>query len=298
MATGELMTGVRLLHDARAVLGEGLYWLAAEARLYFVDIRQRTVHALQPDDGDCRQWQLPDLVGWVIPRRQGGWVAGMRDGFALLQLGDEASLQPIANPHPGQPGMRLNDACAWRDGSIFAGSMSDSDPAGAHGRLYRLLPDLRWQVVDSGYHICNGPCFSPDGQLMYHTDSFLRTIYRYRLAADGTPAGREVWKVFTPQEGYPDGMTVDAEGCLWVAHWEGGCVSRFAPDGSLLRRIRLPVSLVTNVTFFGAQLERLAVTTARDGLDAATLAAQPLAGALFEIDTLGVRSLPPAQFGG
>ncbi|MFC3533280.1 SMP-30/gluconolactonase/LRE family protein [Vogesella facilis] len=292
------MSEARLLHDARAVLGEGLYWSAVEARLYFVDIRQHTVYALQADGSLYRQWQLPDLAGWVIPRSRGGWVAGMRDGFALLQLGDEATLQPIANPHPRQPGMRLNDAKAWRDGSIFAGSMSDSDPAGAHGRLYRLRPDLSWQVVDSGYHICNGPCFSPDGQLMYHTDSFLRTIYRYPLAEDGTPGLREVWKVFSPQEGYPDGMTVDAEGCLWVAHWEGGCVSRFAPDGSLLRRIRLPVALVTNVAFFGERLERLAVSTARDGLSAATLAAQPQAGSVFEIDPQGVRGLAPYAFAG
>ena len=289
---------VRLLCDARAVLGEGLYWSEREGRLYFVDIRRPAVHALDPQTGEHRHWAMPDLIGWVIAREGGGWVAGMRDGFALLELEPEPTLRPIGNPHGDRPSMRLNDAKAWRDGSLFAGSMDNLDPSVPHGRLYRLLPDLSWQVVDSGYHICNGPCFSPDGQTMYHTDSWLRTIYRYRMAADGTPGPREVWKVFTLEEGYPDGMTVDSEGCLWVAHWEGGCVSRFAPAGECLWRIELPVSLVTNVAFFGDKLDRLAVTTARDGLSAESLAAQPLAGAVFEIDPLGMRGLPPGSFAG
>lgn len=288
----------RLLCDARAVLGEGLYWSVREGRLYFVDIRQPAVHALDPQTGEHRHWAMPDLIGWVIAREDGGWVVGMRDGFALLELEPGPVIRPIGNPHGDRASMRLNDAKAWRDGSIFAGSMDNLDPSARHGRLYRLLPNLSWQVVDSGYHICNGPCFSPDGQIMYHTDSFLRTIYRYRMAADGTPGQREVWKVFAPEEGYPDGMAVDGEGCLWVAHWEGGCVSRFAPDGECLRRIRLPVPLVTNVAFFGVRLDRLAVTTARDGLSAESLAAQPLAGAVFEIDPLGVRGLPPGSFAG
>lgn len=289
---------VQLLCEARAVLGEGLYWSARDARLYFVDIRQPAVHAVDPQTGEHRQWPMPDLIGWVIARREGGWLAGFRDGFAHVELEPELNIRRIGNPHPDMPSVRLNDAKAWRDGSIYAGSMDNIDPSIARGRLYRLKPDLSWQVVDSGYHICNGPCFSSDQQIMYHTDSWLRTIYRYRMAEDGTPQQREVWKVFGATEGCPDGMTVDSEGCLWVAHWEGGCVSRFAPTGECLRRVELPVSLVTNVAFFGDKLDRLAVTTAREGLSAEMLAAQPLAGSVFEIDTQGVRGLPAGCFGG
>lgn len=293
----------RLLFDARATLGEGPLWSARDGLLYFVDIKAPALYALDIDSGTgdsqrYRRWDMPALIGWVIERAEGGFVAGLQDGFALLELQPELKLTRLANPHPHEPDLRLNDAKATANGQIFAGSMHNLDPSQPLGRLYRLDPDHSWHVVDSDYQICNGPCISPDGCTLYHTDTFKRTIYAYDLASGGTLSNRRIWKQFNDEEGFPDGMTVDSAGAIWVAHWGAGCVSRFGADGTLLRRIKLPVSQVTSVTFAGAKLDRLIATSARDGLSQEQLEHEPLAGGVFELDADGVNGLPAQVFHG
>jgi sugar lactone lactonase YvrE len=289
---------VRLLFDARATLGEGPLWSARDGRLYFVDIKASMLHALDLASLAHQSWPIPAMIGWVIERAQGGFVAGLQDGFALLELEPEFRLTRLANPHPHEPDMRLNDAKATANGQIFAGSMHNLHPSLPHGRLYRLDPDHSWHVADVGYQICNGPCISRDGHTLYHTDTLKRTIYAYDLATDGQLSNRRIWKRFSEEEGFPDGMTVDSEGAIWVAHWGAGYVSRFAEDGTLLRRIQLPVSQVTSVTFAGEHLDRLIATSARDGLSPQQVEREPLAGALFELDAGGVIGLPAQVFRG
>ncbi|WP_033375891.1 SMP-30/gluconolactonase/LRE family protein [Leeia oryzae] len=288
----------RLLLDVRATLGEGLLWSARDQRLYFVDIKAPALHALDLTTGQHQQWPMPALIGWIIEREQGGFVAGLQDGFAFLSLTPTLELVKLINPHPQSPDMRLNDAKATASGQIFAGTMHNLTPEIPAGCLYRLDPDLSLHTVDTNYQICNGPCISKDQRTLYHTDTLKQTIYAYDLAADGSLSHRRVWLQFTETDGFPDGMTVDTEGAIWVAHWGGSCVSRFAPDGTLLRRVPLPVSQVTNLAFAGDRLDRLIVTSARDGLSAADLAKEPLAGGLFEIDPQGVTGLPAQRFQG
>ncbi|TDR80054.1 sugar lactone lactonase YvrE [Paludibacterium purpuratum] len=289
--------GARLLLDVQATLGEGPLWSERDSRLYFVDIRAATLHALSLDSGALDSWTLPTQIGWAIERAAGGLVVGLQDSIALLQL-DPWRLQRLVDPHPHDPAMRLNDAKAGPGGQIFAGSMNDSDTDRSDGCLYRLDADGVLHTVDRGYRICNGPAISLDQRTLYHSDTARRVIYAYPLAADGTLGPRRVWKRFSKPEGFPDGMTVDAEGALWVAHWGAGCISRFADDGRLLRRVALPVSQPTSLTFAGPRLDRLIVTSARDGLSAEQLAREPLAGGLFELDNEGVRGMPAWQYGG
>jgi sugar lactone lactonase YvrE len=148
------------------------------------------------------------------------------------------------------------------------------------GSLYRLDPDLTWQKLDSGYDVTNGPTFSLDGMTMYHTDSAARTIYAFDFGADGSIGERRVWLRFEPDWGYPDGMTTDAEGCIWVAHWDGARVSRFSPSGQLLRSIELPARNITSCTFAGPLLDRMFVTSSTINQES-----DPNAGALFEVCT-------------
>ena len=165
----------------------------------------------------------------------------------------------------------------------------------AIGTLYRLSPSGEWQVVDSGYVVPNGPAFSPCGEWLYHTDSALRTIYRFKLGADGAPDSahdREVFIRFTEEDGYPDGMTTDAEGFLWVAHWDGGRITRFAPDGTRVRSIELPARRITNIAFAGENLERMFVTSA-----AKDLPDSEFDGALFEVEA-GVTGNPAGIYHG
>jgi sugar lactone lactonase YvrE len=220
-------------------------------------------------------------------------LAGFQQGVARLSLGSALQVNWVCRLFDGAPQMRLNDAKADATGSIWAGCMNNDDEQRPDGGLLHINGANRTvKTVDSGYCVPNGPAIHPSGTWMLHTDSVLRTIYAFDLdAARGVLANRRVWKVLAPEEGYPDGMTFDAEGCLWLAHWGAGCVSRFAASGKLLRRIQLPTSHISNVCFGGDDLERLFVTSAQAGLSADQCAAQPLAGALFEVDAGGVLGL-------
>ena len=166
--------------------------------------------------------------------------------------------------------------------------MDGASPAGA---LHRLDPNGTTARVDNGYRIANGPAIAADGRTLFHTDSGLRTVYRFAVADDGSLGEREVFIRFEDGWGDPDGMTLDAEGGLWVACWGAGCVTRFTPDGRRDRSLALPASQVTNCTFAGADLDRMFVTSATEGVD------EPDAGALFEVDP-GCRGLPTHTYRG
>ena len=290
------MEQARCLCDVKAVLGEGPIWSARDNAVYWVDIKRPAVHRYQLSDSTQSSWPMPEYIGWLIERRTSGFIAGFRSGFAKLTL-EPMSIEPIGAPEPNLPGNRMNDAKADAQGRIWAGTMDDAEIE-VCGSLYRLDPDLRWRSMDSGYHITNGPALSADGTALYHTDSGKRSIYVFSLAADGTLHDKRPFIRFDDTQGYPDGMTVDAQGGLWVAHWGGSRVSRFHSDGHLDRSIALPVSQITSCVFGGASLDRMFVTSASIGLNAEQLAREPLAGSLFEVDPQGSSGLPAAQFAG
>jgi xylono-1,5-lactonase len=267
----------------------------------FVDIHGQQVHAYGLRGGTRTTWAAPQKVGWLIRAGQ-AWVAGLQEGMARVVLGDAGQMEIqawISRPFGARASMRLNDAKADRQGRIWAGSLDNDAEGEPHGALYCLGTDGQLRTVDTGYCVANGPAISPDGQLLLHTDSVKKTIYAFDLdETAGTLANKRVWAVLGDADGYPDGMNFDAEGCLWLAHWGAGCVSRWAPDGRMLAKVALPASQVTNVTFGGANLDRLFVTTARVGLSDARLAAEPLAGGLFEIEGHGARGVAPCSFKG
>jgi xylono-1,5-lactonase len=286
----------RCVWPAQAVLGEGPLWSARDNALYWVDIKGQLLHRFSLADESKKSWQMPERIGWVIERRdQPGFVAGFKSGFAFLTL-DPVMIMPIGNPDAGHPGNRLNDAKADMQGRIWAGSMDDEEVA-ARGSLFRLAPDLKWQTLDTGYRIANGPAFSSDGSRMYHTDSALRRIHVFDVSAEGAISDKRLFLQFDTGHGYPDGMTVDAQDHLWVAHWGGSRVSRFRPDGSFDRAIYLPASQITSCVFAGEQLDRLFVTSAAIGLSKEQHAAEPMAGSLFEVES-GCTGLPARQFAG
>lgn len=281
----------RAEHDE---LGEGLWWSARENAVYWVDILSHAVNRYSLADAAVKRWRVPERIGWVIERRgKPGFIAGFQSGFAELEL-DPLSIRPIVDPEPQLPGNRLNDAVADQHGHIWAGTM-DAAIKEATGSLYRLQPDLSVRRMDEGYKVTNGPAFSPTQDVMYHNDTGRGLVYRFDVTPEGDIANRQVFLKFIRDMGSPDGMTVDAEGFLWIAHWGGSRVSRFSPDAKLDRMIALPASQITNVTFAGANLDRMFVTSAAEGLDRSK---EPLAGSLFEIDAGGIRGLPPGMFAG
>lgn len=278
-------------HD---VLGEGLWWSARQNAVYWVDILDHAVNRYLLADSSVKRWPMPERIGWVMERRnKPGFIAGFQSGFSELEL-DPVAIRLLVDPEPHLPGNRLNDAKADQHGHIWAGTM-DAALQGTTGSLYRLQPDLSLRRMDEGYKVTNGPAFSPTQDVMYHTDTGASTVYRFDVTPEGEISNRRVFIKFTGDMGTPDGMTVDAQGYLWIAHWGGSRLSRFTPDGKLDRAIPLPASQITNVTFAGPNLDRMFVTSAAKLID---LSKEPLAGALFEVDPGGVRGLPPGLFAG
>jgi sugar lactone lactonase YvrE len=271
------------------LLGEGCTWSTREQSVFWVDILGKYIHRFRVGDRNVQSWAMPDYIGWIIEREAGGFAAGLGREFVKLTL-DPLQIEVIAAPEPDLIGNRCNDAKADRAGRIWAGTMPISCE-GASGAFYRLDPDGTATRADGPYTIPNGPAISPDGGTIYHADSALKTVFRYRVNDDGSLRAREAHVIFRPGEGQPDGMTMDADGGLWVACWEGSCVARFDPSGRRERSIGLPASQITSCTFGGANLDRMFVTSAADGV------AEEHGGALFEVDP-GCRGLPALRYAG
>ena len=287
-------SSVECVADVRAVLGEGPLWVAREAALYWVDIKSRKIFRLDRD-GARAEWPTPFRVGSLAPRAGGGFIAGTDEGLALIDL-DAGRFEIAANPEQHLPSNRFNDGKVDRRGRFWAGTMDDTERE-ASGTLYRVWPDLGWAVADAGYKVTNGPAFSPAGETMYHNDSARQVTYAFDLDGDGNASNRRVFLQFGAGDGYPDGMTVDSEGCLWIAFWDGWCVRRFSPAGERLETVRLPVARPTSCAFGGVDLDRLYVTSASIGLDDEALAMQPNAGGLFMLAP-GVQGLADVPFAG
>jgi sugar lactone lactonase YvrE len=280
--------------DVHAVLGEGPVWVAREAALYWVDIKGRKIFRLD-DRGKLEQWETPFRVGSLAPRAGGGFIVGTDHGIGTVDLAS-GQFDIVANPEPELPDNRLNDGKVDRHGRFWAGSMDDTEKVAA-GALYRIDADFSVARIDENYRVANGPAFSPAGDLMYHNDSGRKITYVFDLDGDGKATDRRVFATYGADEGYPDGMTVDAEACLWIAFWDGGCVRRYSPDGECQATIKMPVARPTSCAFGGPDFDRLYITSASIGLDEAARAVQPQAGSLF-MASPGVRGLPELPFAG
>ena len=299
MATPPRLGPPRPVWEAGATLGEGPCWSQRDQALWWVDVLASTLHRWRPADGERRRWTLPDTVSAVVERETApGLVLTLRRGFHTFDPGT-GSLARLAEPEPERTANRFNDGKCDAQGRFWAGSMDFACEAPT-GAWYRLDPDGRCtRALDAGWPVTNGPTWSLDGRTMFANDTARRTVHAFAFdpAAGTLGASREFLR-FTKADGFPDGMTTDAQGRLWIAHWGGACVTCHAPDdGRELARIALPTDHVTSVAFGGPTLSTLFVTTAREGLSDTQRAGQPLAGALFAVDT-DTTGLAAARFGG
>lgn len=285
---------VQCVADVHAVLGEGPLWVARERALYWLDIKGRKIFRLD-EQGGLSQWPTPFRVGFIASREKGGFIAGTDQGIAEIDLAS-GRLDILFNPEEQLPDNRFNDGKVDRHGRLWAGSMDDREREPS-GTLYRFGPDLACTVVDEGYRVTNGPAFSPSGEILYENDSARQVTYAFDLDSEGNASDRRTFLKFGDGDGYPDGMTVDCEGCLWIAFWDGWCIRRFSPEGELLQTVKMPVARPTSCAFGGPSLDRLYVTSAGRDLDEAAHAMQPKAGGLFML-VPGVRGLEEASFAG
>jgi len=290
------MSEVQAVWEIPAQLGEGPVWVEAENALYWVDIFSNKVHRYALVDGGKTTWTFDFAVTSLNPRRDGGFIGTIQDGFAYINF-DVLSASPILLPEADQPGNRFNDGKVDNSGRYWAGTM-DIEQVGESGSLYRLDPDLSVRQVDTDYVICNGPAFNVDNSIIYHTDSIKRIIYALDIAADGSLSNKRVFTQFTTDdEGVPDGMTVDSEDCIWVAHFGGARLTRYSPAGEILEVVPLPALNITSATFGGAELDTLYITSASAAMSDEQLAQYPLAGSLFSYQP-GVKGMPTPLFAG
>lgn len=284
---------VEVVVAAGAELGEGPVWDERSGRLVWIDILARRIHLTDPRSGATDTIEVPLHVGAVAPRRAGGFIAALQDGFWVV---DDGEVRRIATVPEAGPRIRFNDGKCDPAGRFWAGTLEygERDPVGS---LYRLDTDGSVTRIVDGITISNGIGWSPDATTMYYVDSPTGRIDAWAYDdTTGTITNRRTEVSIPAGQGGPDGLTVDAAGGIWVALWDGWAVHRYV-DGRLDRTVRLPVSRPTSCTFGGPGLDELYITSAWIGLSAADRQAQPLAGSLFRV-RLDVAGLPPASYAG
>lgn len=290
-------------------LGEGPLWDVETQHLYWVDSTGRRVGKdaiwrMDPASGHVESWALDRDVGAMALRVKGGAVLALADGFYGFNF-ENGEVDLIAHVDDDPSRARLNDGKCDREGRFFAGGMDDQEELGICG-LWRLDPDLSLTKVEEGIICSNGPCWSPDDQTFYFADTFKNEIWAYNYdLSTGTPSNRRVFASTAEDAGFADGSTVDADGYLWNAQVISGDLIRYAPDGSVDRKISMPVRNITSVMFGGPDMMEIYVTSmarvshpaAHDGFAVETKP-QFAAGGLFRIRGLGIQGVPEPRFAG
>ena len=277
-------------------LGEGPVWSANERALHWIDCDGRAMFDMDIASGSVRRTDLPKAPGSYAMRARGGMIMAYRNQLALIAA-DGLTHEVVPTPCIDFALERFNDGRCDRRGRFWVGSMDKSLKAPAGG-LFRVDADLSVQRVAGDIVLSNGIAMSPDDRTLYHTDSRAPVIYAYDFDIDaGAVSNRRVFSDFRHCCGRPDGCVMDAEGCLWVAEYDGGCVVRLDPAGRRMEEIAMPVSRPTCPVFGGDDLRTLYVTSMRLGLTEDALREQPHAGCLFAVE-VGVPGLPETPFAG
>lgn len=290
------MISIECVWPARTILGEAPFWCSQEKVVYWVDIDGKAILRFNPATGEQQVFPQQYEVGCVVKKTGGGFIAAANKDLLYFDQ-DLKNPEVFSTPEPDDLNNRFNDGKCDRAGRFWVGStdINEEEPSGALYRVSRggdvkcMLPDLT---------VANGLGWSPDDKTMYFTDSGHGTIYAFDFSIEtGAIDNQRVFAQVDAANGVPDGLTVDAEGYVWSAHWNGWQITRYDPEGQIDRVIRMPVPLVTSIAFGGEHLDQMYVTTASYGLSEAELDEAPRSGGLFVIST-GVRGLPEVPFAG
>jgi xylono-1,5-lactonase len=278
----------RHLLSVGAELGEGPIWI--DGALWFVDIKGRRIYRHQPG-GALDHWDAPEFVGWIVPAANGP-VAGLKSGPHRFSP-ETGAFARIAEIDAHLPDNRLNDAAVDPLGRLYFGTMDNAE-SDASGRVFVLDRGSVRDVAIDPCVITNGPAIAPAGDRLYHVDTLARTVTAYPLHDDGSVGAGEPFLAFAGDEGHPDGAICDAEGGVWLGFYGGWAARRYDMAGRMTHEVRFPVANVTKVALGGADGLTGFATTARQGLDATALAAQPQAGDVFtfEAPVAGIPAVP------
>ncbi|HET9208553.1 MAG TPA: SMP-30/gluconolactonase/LRE family protein [Burkholderiaceae bacterium] len=293
------MNAPRCIWPAEAQLGEGTLWSVREQALYWVDILGHRLHRCRADGSARTSWAFDEEISAVVERTGGpGLVVTLRHTFAAFDPARPDTPRTLYRPSEEPAGNRFNDGKCDARGRFWGGTM-DFDCVAPSGALYAYDASGRCMRHELGFAVTNGPAWSLDQRTLFDNDTVNGCVYAWDFdLASGALSNRRVWLRFGAGDGLPDGMTLDAQGRLWIAHWGGSCVTCHDVTSAVeLQRIALPVSQVTNVAFGGADLRTLFISSARTGLSDQQLEKEPLAGALFAMN-LPTPGLPACLFSG
>jgi sugar lactone lactonase YvrE len=286
------MSEFELVWDARCGVAESPVWDAANRSLLFCDIGGRKINAFAVDSGTRQTWDLPEVVGSFGLCRSGRLVVALRHRVVLFDRGTGAVsdltlsvIEPVTN--------RLNDGKVGPDGAFWVGSMDENSPRQPLGSLYRVTADGRIEKKSTGYAVSNGLAWSPDGRVMYHSDSTAAIIQAWDFDPEtGGMSNHRIIAKLTNEDGRPDGAAMDSDGNYWSAGPSAGCINCFSPTGVLLNKLPFPVPGPTMPCFAD---DFLYVTSLREGKSAEVLARFPTLGGLFR-GPAPARGAPVALF--
>ncbi|MEO6000660.1 MAG: SMP-30/gluconolactonase/LRE family protein [Chitinophagaceae bacterium] len=283
----------------RCLLGEGPVWDADNKKIIWLDIMKGEIHQFSQPLAQHEVMSVGQTIGAIALKTSGGWIAALQHGFATIDM-EKKTIEPIADPEEGLSKNRFNDGKCDPSGNFWAGTMDHINDESGAGNLYVLKKDLSISVRIKQVTCSNGMAWSLDHKTFYYIDSPTRQVVAYDFdVKHGVITNKKVIITIPVEEGYPDGMTIDREGMLWIAHWDGWKVSRWNPlSGKLIHQFLLPVARVTSCTFGGEAMNDLYVTSAYIGLNENDLQVQPLSGCLFVIRNCGFEGHAPFRFEG
>ncbi|MGD6818898.1 SMP-30/gluconolactonase/LRE family protein [Metabacillus sp. 84] len=279
------MGQAELVYDAKAILAEGPVWDDRENLLYWVDIHGEAIHIFNPETKNDQLVKIGQKIGAISIAEKGGFIAALEEGLYFIDP-NSGEKTFIINPEEDKPDNRFNDGKCDPRGRFVAGTMQ-KEGQGNKGALYSIGEDHQVQKLIEEAGISNGLAWSKSGETFYYIDTPTQKVvsYDYNLET-GTLSNKRVVIEVPEEEGHPDGMTIDEENMLWIAHYNGSRVSRWNPEtGNKLEEVHLPVTQVTCCTFGGTDLDELYITTGRENLEDEELAKQPLAGSIFKVKT-------------
>ncbi len=289
---------IRCVLPWQAIVGESPIWHPQEQKLYWVDIQSKQIHRFDPARGSNQTFDLPEIVTCIDFRAAGGLVLTLKKCFATFDPAT-SKLERLPEVESDFPNNRFNDGKCDPQGRFWAGTMDAVNWPAPSGNLYRLDADKTVSLMHANIICANGNDWSPDGRKMYFTESFRYGIFVYDFEPEtGALSNRLPFATLDSNSGgFPDGLTVDADGFVWSNVVGLGQIHRYDPQGKRERIIQLPVPRATDCTFGGPDLKTLYVTSARETMTPEQLAAAPLSGSLFAIDC-DVRGLPTGSFSG
>ena len=288
---------IKAIVDCQTILGEGPVWDVLEQKLYWIDSYGMKIFRANEDGSATESWDVPEKIGSLGLRENGGAILSLADGFYLFDFESGKANLIHRVQHKGDT-VRMNDGKVDQRGRFVSGSIEITEQQ-ASASSYSVDTDRHVTKIDDGIVVSNGPCWSPDGSIFYFADSRSRAIWTYDYYIEtGQVSNKRKFCEFRPEDGLPDGATVDAEGHIWSAGVYKGKIHRFAPDGKKVLTIDMPVVCVTSVMFGGADLDRLYVTSMKNAPVPGIVETGPLAGSLFVIDGLGIKGVAEHRYGG